>query len=159
MRSRASLLIVLASSLTLNGCNHQFAFRQDRRIHIVAPDNNATVTAPVIVRWRARDTNGEAFAVFVDRSPIPPGTGLRSIGRSDDQCRQKPSCPDAAYLAERGVFVTTQPTLALPGLGDKRKNKGDKDQHDVTIIFVDQSAQRVGEAAFSVSFVIDHPKQ
>lgn len=143
--------------LVLSGCNHPFAFRQDRRVHIVSPNNNATLGQPLTVTWTAKDTNGEAFAVFVDHAPIAAGAGVRSIGRSDPQCRQDPSCPDAAYLAQRNVFVTTGNALELPRLPDRRTHPGDKDQHDVTIVLVNQDAQRVGEAAYTVTFEIAHP--
>ena len=99
----------------------------------------------------ARDQRAGAFVVFVDHAPMPVGKDLVWLGRNDTGCRRDPRCPDAKYLADRGIFLTTATSVSvdtLPSVGD---GVGDE-QHYVNVVLVDGTGHRIGESAWYVPF-------
>lgn len=83
-------LVVLVSLLSGCGDYSHLSFRQDKRLHIVAPADRSTVQLPVTVRWTISDftitghtgktvTDHGYFALFVDRSPVPGGQTLAYV--------------------------------------------------------------------------------
>ncbi len=145
--------------LTTAGCQvSALQFRTDDRLSFTAPASRALVTAPVTISWvmKGFDASGldgstdkgrGAFAVFVDRAPMPVGKDLKWLARSDSGCKRDPRCPDAAYLKDRGVIVTTDSTVTLdilPRVGD---GVGDE-QHFVNVVLVDGTGSRIGESAW-----------
>lgn len=156
MKRTAALLVVLllASACGVNG----LSFREDDRVKIVTPGTNDRVNLPLEVRWTVRDFDGY-FAVFFDRSPMKPNQGLVSLVPEDDACRTAPGCPDRQWLADRGIFVTDTPSLAVETLEDRRRNNRTKDRHEVTIVLLDRNGRRVGESAFVREFIVDRPER
>ncbi|HVF75556.1 MAG TPA: hypothetical protein VM938_10950 [Acidimicrobiales bacterium] len=127
---------------------------QDQRVRILAPGPDDEVTVPLTIRWEAERVEGLTFAVFVDRAPIKPGASLRSLAEDDDVCLSRPDCPDAGYLASKGVYVTTEPSVTLPGLPDHRATEEHRrDPHFATIVLIDGD-RRVGESAWYRDFSI-----
>jgi hypothetical protein len=123
---------------------------QDRRVHILTPGDQATVTTPLTMRWSARDTGSLRFAVFVDRATLRPGERLRSVVPKDDTvCRSDPHCPDASWLASNGVYITAGTSLTLPSLKDNRpaNNLGARDSHTITVVLLDGD-RRQGEGSW-----------
>lgn len=156
MRSRAgvglSLLLLVA---TMSGCaTNGLSFVQDDRISIVSPADNAELTLPLQVEWKARDFDG-FYAVFFDRSPMRPGQSLQSLVPDNDPCRTQDACPDAAWLAERHIFVTETTLLQVPQLPDRRENNRSKDRHEIVIVLLDASGTRIGESVFTNEFIIE----
>ena len=157
---RLALLVALA--VAVSACAVQgLEFFTDHRVKILVPHNRATVNVPVTLRWEApglqRDpTKGPFFAVFVDQAPIHPGQSLRSV--ADDACKRTPGCPDQQYLTDRYIFVTDQTSLQLDAVPNLRSSSktGAKDQHEATIILLDDSGYRIGEAAYTVDFTVKH---
>ena len=157
-------VVTLCAALT--GCVPEgLAFRTDERLTFVAPEDRSTVSLPVTIDWDIRDfmvmqPGGEPredagyFAVFLDRAPVPPGKPLRWLARKDRDCRSADGCPDAAYLAERGVYTTTETELVLQQLprtsGDDRRER-----HYATIVLLDARGERIGESAFEVAFDVE----
>lgn len=148
----------------LAGCVPQgLAFRVDERLTFQAPEDRSTVTLPVTIDWDIRDfevtgPGGPAredagyFAVFVDRTPMPPGRSLRWTARDDRGCREDDGCPDAEYLEARGIYTTTETALVLeqlPRLGD---DDDPRERHRATVVLLDATGTRLGESAFEVVF-------
>lgn len=136
----------------------QLQFKNDHRLSFIAPQERERVQLPVTVRWSmkdfdavgldgSRDRKRGAFAVFVDRAPMPAGKDLNWIARSDAGCQRDPRCPDPQYLADRGVRVTTETSMTfdvLPLAGD---GVGDE-EHYVNIVLLDGTGRRIGESSW-----------
>jgi hypothetical protein len=157
-RRRRSTAIALGLLAVAPACRSDgLAFRQDRRVRIVAPRNNSVVPLPAVLRWTAHRMRGERFVVLIDVSPMPPGQGLDYFARDDVSCRRADGCPDAQYLANLGVHVTTGTSFTIDALRDTgtttRTSAGDR--HTATIALIDQAGVRRSEAAFQVDFIVE----
>jgi hypothetical protein len=144
---RALCLVLLGTACSA----HSLDFRQASDVKIVSPSQETVVQVPVSLRWTSRLPRHTTYAVFVDRAPIQPGRTLKSLAENDPACNKDPSCPDDQYLTQHYVFVTqgTQLSLGpLPFLG----NHDRLNLHDATIVVLDSSGRRAGEAAYSVRF-------
>lgn len=145
----AALLVAVAAG---SGCGTKgLAFLADERIDIVAPSDNDEVTLPLTLKWAARDYSGR-FGVFVDRSAPPPGKPLSWVARDDDECDVSAGCPDAAYLAQRGVYETTAHELVIERVEDTRASGRRCATHEATVVLLDDDGKRRGESAWGVSF-------
>lgn len=145
----AAVMVALAvGSCSVKG----LSFVQDDRVEILAPDSDADVAVPLTVTWSVRDFDG-TFGVLVDRSPPPPGESLSWYVRNDDDCELIEDCPNPAYLAERGIYSTSDTTITI----DRITSKGGQrdDIHEVTIILLDADGRRIGESAWYVEFEYD----
>ncbi len=128
---------------------------QDDRVSILTPETNETVTLPFDVAWTVDDYDGR-FAVFFDRSPMRPGRGLRSlVPREDTVCRADPECPNDDWLASRGVYITEEPMLTVTALPDRRDSGRQQDRHELIIVLLDETGERVRESAFIREFIVD----
>lgn len=162
------LLAVLAA-LACTACVPQgLAFRLDDRLTITAPQDRAEVTLPVTLQWQVEDfavvepgagvrKDAGYFAVFVDTAPVPPGKTLAHVARNDAGCRVEAGCPDAAYLAARGIYTTTETQLVLEQL--PRGEEDRRERHTATIVLMDAAGERIGESAFEVVFEVDRGEQ
>ena len=147
----------------LAGCNaSQLQFRNDHRLSFESPESRELVKAPLTVSWSMKDFEATgldgssdkdhgAFVVFVDRAPMPVGKDLKWLARSDSGCKRDPRCPDAKYLAERGIFVTTSTSVTIETLPSVGKGVGDE-QHFVNVVLVDGTGHRIGESAWYRAF-------
>lgn len=170
-RRPATALLVAGLCAALTGCAPEgLAFRTDTRLTIVSPEDRTEVSLPVMIDWDIRDfevvePGGEArkgagyFAVFVDTTPMPPGEALRWVARDDTSCREADGCPDAEYLAARGIYTTTDTELVLEQLPRTGREGDPRERHRATIVLLDASGTRVGESAFEVAFDIDREAQ
>jgi hypothetical protein len=156
-RGGALLLLLIAVS----GCSTKgFVFRTDASIRVAAPAGRARVVLPVTVAWTDDRRLGpdERYGVFIDRTPMRPGRPVVSMidefkGAEKTTCRTTPGCPDPQVLLDRGIVLTGERTLKIEFLGDKRANGRGDDPHEVTIVRM-RGDERVGEAAFRVSFFV-----
>jgi hypothetical protein len=172
MRSglRTFAFIALAAAVfAASGCRTSgLAFRIDDRLEIVAPEESAEVTLPFELSWTVEDftvvgadgsrsDDAGYFAVLVDTSPMPPGENLTYYARDDETCNPQTKCPDAAYLADRNVFVTRDTTFPVTTLQDTRPidRPSAPDTHEITIVLLNGSNERIGESAFKVDFTVD----
>jgi len=155
-------------ALLASSCAHGLAFSQDRRLTIIAPRGHGKVRLPFTVRWTMRDfrvtgpdggsdPDSGYFAVFLDRTPIPPGKPLSWIARDDRRCKLIPGCPDETYFETRHVYATTQTQLSF-GLLPDLQAVGGHETHEVTIVLLDGSGRRIGENAWYASFRYDRKK-
>jgi hypothetical protein len=156
---------VLGLALLASSCASGLAFVQDRRLDITAPRAHARVSLPVTLSWTiddfrvtgadgAADPRSGYFAVFMDRSPVPPGKPLSWIAREDRVCGRTPGCPDATYLSDHRVYSTSETTITfehLPDLGAA----GGHETHEATIVLLDGTGRRIGESAWYVTFLFD----
>lgn len=133
------------------------AFVQDDRVRIVEPAESADVVLPLRVEWTAAGVDG-SFAVFFDRSPMRPGQSLRSLVPANDTCLLEPACPDENWLADHGVYVTTEPALVVEDIPDRRTTSRGADRHDLTIVYLDDAGRRVGESAFYREFFVERDR-
>ncbi len=166
--SRAVPAFVVCSLVLLGaGCRtHDLAFRADERVTIDSPEQRSTVQLPFTLRWTARDFRGIGadgsqkkdrgfYAVFLDRSPIPPGETLAYVSRDDPACHDP--CADPSYLAQKGIRVTKDSFLRIDTLQDNRPvdRPSAKDNHEIRIVLMNGVGERIGEAAFKVGFTLD----
>ena len=156
---RAPALVAGAVMLvaSVSGCD--LTFRTVRATAVLAPAEEATVSLPFVLRWRAptRTTHGSRlyFAVFVDRAPIAPGQSLRAVAST--QCNAQPDCPDLAYLAQHQVYVTAGEQFrltAVPPFTASVIQTAGRGEHRVVIVPIDGQGRRVGETAMAVDFEV-----
>jgi hypothetical protein len=149
---------VLPVVMLLTGCS-QFALSglalsADRSISITSPSDRGRVTKPLGVSWTDRAPRpGGSYVVLIDRTPMPPGETVRWFARGDADCATTPTCPNALYLARRGITVTTatSATIAIvPALG-RAQARG---YHELTVIRLDPDGRRDGETAATVQFKV-----
>ena len=129
----------------------------------ISPPVADPVPLPVQLTWtepeasiQAQIDRGERYyVVFVNRPPIAPGASLASL--VGDECEGATGCPDQAYFAELGVYVTAQPQLLLVRLVDQRTSEraGAADRHVATVVIADDRGVRDGEIAASIPFVVE----
>lgn len=167
--SHRLIACLLAVLVLAGGCRTQgLAFRQDDRVEIVAPEENETVTLPFTLEWSVEDfdivgpdgsdTNDAGyFGIFIDQTPMPPGESLRYIARDDDSCLRSADCPDETYLSDRNIYLTTDTQMTIDALQDTRPvdRPSAPDDHEITIVLLNGSNERIGEAAFTVEFTVD----
>ncbi len=156
-----ALLFVLPSC-GVSGLN----FEQDERLTITAPDDRAEIRLPFTVTWDVTDfevtgpdgagrDDAGYFGVYVDRAPQPPGKTQAWIVRDDPDCRQRPSCPDEAYLAQAHIYSTQERTFTTDRLPQPSSDAPRRREfHEVTIVLLDGRGQRIGESAFIREFEV-----
>ncbi|HEX6395694.1 MAG TPA: hypothetical protein VFZ97_19855 [Acidimicrobiales bacterium] len=144
---------VAASALLIAGCGG-LNFSHDSRLSIIAPGSLSTVSTPVDLRWSGglRAGSTAKYAVFVDSVPVHPGQNLRSL--AGKVCAHAPGCVDVAWLNRHFVFLTGSHDLELDALPILGTAKADRDLHTATIVLVNSAWARVGESAWSVTFVL-----
>jgi hypothetical protein len=153
-----TLLVAFAT-----GClADRLQFGNDHRLTFASPAKRERVQEPVVIAWTmkgfdavgldgsARPDRG-AFVVFLDRAPMPIGKNLRWLGKDDPSCRLDARCPDASYLATRGVYVTSTTGLTVDVLPRVRNRPGDE-QHFVNVVLVDGTGRRIRESAWYLPF-------
>ncbi len=159
VRATALALIVLSGA----GCQAgTLQFKNDHRLSFETPETRERVELPTTIRWSMKgfdavgldgsaDGARGAYGVFVDRAPMRVGSNLKSIATSDLGCRRDPRCPGSAYLADRGVYVTTATALTLKRLPRVSGGVGDE-EHYVNIVLPDGTGRRIGESAWYRAF-------
>jgi hypothetical protein len=156
IRRALTLAVTLA---VLSGCVDvaDLSFRVDKRLHWQAPDDRELIELPLTIDWTMDDFDEAAFAVFVDRAPIKPGQSLEAVAGDDDACRDDPECPDADYLAQRRVYVTTETSITIervaPLAGRERKQL-----HQVVIVLLGEDGRRSGESSWSRRFRLERER-
>jgi hypothetical protein len=161
---RASIAAaVLAMALLLPGCAVKgLGFREDDRVKIVSPKNHSTLKLPVTVRWTTKDfrvtgpggsptDDAGYFAVFLDRSPQPPGETVEWLAKDDPTCFRSRGCPDAAWFTDHNIFPTTATSFTVDVLPTRTKEDL-RTLHEVTVVLLDAAGRRIGESAFWVDF-------
>lgn len=159
---RRCLVAACVASLSLTACAQHPLITSENRLAMVQPHELQRVRLPVTISWKASDVKattdmkgaGPFFAVFVDRAPVPAGTGLRTL--IDKDCRKKPGCPDYEWFAQRHVFVVGNTSLTLRNLPitDASGRTGVDHGHTVTVVLIGQDGVRVDESAASVEFTV-----
>lgn len=140
-RLLAGAVLVLTTFATACAPEGQL-FRVDERVSITAPEDRSEVTLPLTITWEVdgfeirgpgapASADAGYFAVFLDRSPVPPGERV---------------------VEARDVFTTTRTSLLIEELpGDE------EEQHTATIVLVDTAGTRIGESAWGVAFDVIVP--
>ncbi len=170
MRIAAALgmgaLFVTTSGCALSG----LAFEQDQRLRFEAPSYREKVHLPFTIRWSMTDfevagpSSGSSpdsgyFEVLFDTGPQPPGDGVEYFARDNRSCRVSEGCPNRHYLAQQGVYTTTNDYIEvrhLPPAPGVDLARGQPDIHDVTIVLLDGAGKRIGESSWTTSFEIVH---
>jgi hypothetical protein len=159
---RHAAVLCLTTAL-LAGCTlSNLQFHNDKRLQFLAPKARALVTTPVTIHWSMRDfhaggltgsaTDAQgAFVLFLDRAPMRAGKDLKWLTRQDASCKRDPRCPDPKYLADRGIYVTTTPSVTLANIPAEADGVGNE-QHFVNVVLVDGTGRRLGESAWYLPF-------
>jgi hypothetical protein len=156
----AVLLLTATSACQLS----QLQFRGDHRLAFTTPAARARISLPVQVAWSMRDfaasgldgssTSGRGvYAVFVDAAPMPVGKDIRWVARKDVSCRRDPRCPSAQYLADNGVYLTTDPSVTIDDLPRAPDGVGDE-EHYVNVVLLDGRGRRTTESAWYRPFTM-----
>jgi len=137
-------------------------FRVDNRLHFLSPKDRSSAHLPLTIRWKMSDftvaPQGSAppspsagfFVVFVDRAPVRPGQSLTSVCKSDPFARGDKNCPTAAYLAGKGIYLTTADQLTLQNIPNLPGNKDKKQLHTFVVTLMDTAGRRIGESAWEL---------
>ena len=166
-RTKVGALAAALALAGLPGCAISgLAFKVDDRLKVVSPADRERVSLPVTVDWEITDfevtgpTGSEAadagyFGVFVDRAPQPPGETVEWFAKNDRSCRPEDDCPDKGYLASRGVYTTSETKFVIKTLPPPPSDQVNRREfHEVTIVLLDGSGQRIGESAFTSEFEV-----
>ena len=157
------VLCLIACVLVVAGCQiDELQFKNDRRLSFTTPEARSKVDLPVEISWTMQDFEATGldgsqhedegvFAVFVDQAPMPVGEDLKWLARHDPACERKPDCPDADYLAERSIYITTDPTVTLDHLPTAERGRGDE-QHYANVVLLDGTGRRTKESAWYLPF-------
>jgi hypothetical protein len=139
------------------------AFRSDDVVSIDEPVDGATTSLPMRVSWRTTKEIAEAhsadpgkplFAVFVDQQPMPVGRTVAWVARNDGEC-EPPACPDAAYLAAHGIYLTTTTSVRVGAvLSTVRGRTSGIGQHELTVVLLDEHGRRANESAVTRAFLV-----
>lgn len=65
-------------------------------------------------------------------------------------------CPNRAYLSARQVYATHRTEFTLHTLTNPRLEH-QKEIHTVTIVLLDGTGHRIGESAWSITFILERP--
>lgn len=165
MTARRGALVVLIAVVLLPSCRMSgLAFRQDQRVRITSPAERADVRLPVRLSWAIRRfTPGPAdgsrtddrgsFAIFVDRSPQPPGEDFAWFFRREPGCRRIADCLTPQRLEALGVYRTSETSFDLAQIGRRTGvPRGQEDFHEVDVVLLDGSGRRIGESGDTVTF-------
>jgi hypothetical protein len=159
---RTLIVAVLISLVTSSCAIHGLSFVQDKRLSINSPASLSTVSVPFTLTWTMKDFStgpntiqggNDYFAVFVDRQPMPPGAGLRSV--ADNACKATPGCPDRTWLQQHYIFLTSGTSLtigSLPQLLPASSQAGTKEDHQIDIVLMNGQNRRIGESVWDVEF-------
>ena len=146
----------VAALLAAQGCAFSgIDLVQDERIALTGLKDGQTVTVPFTLTWEVRKDiapgHQVSYAVFVDRTVIRSGRTVKSVVPADDhRCQADAACPDADYLARRGVYVVSTPSATIPRLTTKKERSA----HRVTVVIL-VDGRRDGEGAFSRTVYVD----
>ena len=145
---------VLCAALAVAACSQFSAegllLRSDESITITSPRDRSTTSVPLIVEWTDDDPRaGGAYAVIIDRTPMPPGEPVTWFARNDENCQPTQACPDARWLAIRGVTVTDELSAMIEIVPTRGESRADG-FYEITIVRLDAQGRREGEAAFAV---------
>lgn len=163
-RPPAVVALIGLMFLVLSACNlSSMQFTQDHRVRVVTPSPRSTVTLPVTLSWEVQgfevigkepgSSPGQGyFAVFVDRTPVPPAKSLVWYANQRGTCGPDP-CGDPARLSF--VFETSETHLNLDRLPDLADDRSGVEHHEAVIVLMDGDGRRIGESAFYVRFSLD----
>ena len=148
---------------TLSACDvSRLQFKNDHRLTFETPKTRQKVTVPFTISWSMKDfdptgldgtsnkTSG-VFAVFLDSAPMPVGKDIKWIGHSDTSCKRDPRCPNAEYLASKGVYITKDTSVSIDTLPTARAGVGDE-EHYVNVVLLDGTGKRIGETGWYREF-------
>lgn len=134
---RALRALGCAALLAAAGCAYPAGPAGAPSIDVTRPAWGSSVRLPADVRWTVSGPRPAAYAVFVDREPMPPGETVRYF-KDDD-----------------GTFVTADTGVLIAYVGDVTGAYADRRRaHEVAVVPLDERGRRIGERAGHVSFVV-----
>lgn len=161
-----SLALLLGAALLVPACSTSgLQFGTDNRIEWVTEDR-ATLTLPATIEWDtpgfevtgpdgSEDPDAGYFAVFVDRSPQGRGATLASLAADDDSCLEVDGCPNATWFIDHDVYVVEDGTSLTLDQLPFPTDQDAREFHDLTLVPLDGTGRRQGEAAFRLRIEID----
>jgi hypothetical protein len=149
------LLVGALAVVAIAGCDPSWAIRADHSLHIVSPKGRTTSTLPLTISWTMTAGYTGSYLVVIDRSPPGVGQKVVSLVKNETDCKNEmlASCTTTAALATRGIYRTDATTIKLSAIPRKSgASKAERMRHVLTIVLLDSSGRRRGDAAWSVDF-------
>jgi hypothetical protein len=149
------LLIGALAVVAIAGCDPSWSIRADHSLHIVSPASRTTSALPLTVSWTKTAGYTGSYLVVIDRSPPGVGKKVVSLVKDETDCKNEmlSSCTTAAALATRGIYRTTATDIKLTAVPRKSgASTTERMRHVLTIVQLDSSGRRRGDAAWSVDF-------
>lgn len=151
--------LAVAVLALLPACSvNDLSFKRNLDLTFHAPEEGEEVGFPFEVRWELEQPHDSGYVVFFDRPPMRPGKTLESLVADGDACHARGTCPDALWLEDNEVYVTTEPRIVVERLPEERTNNRTSDRHEVTVVLVDGEGRRKGELAFNREFVVERDR-
>lgn len=142
---------LLATALA--GCSGApITFSADQSVHITSPAPLATVSVPFQASWSTGGHAHARYAVFLDSAPMAPGSTLRQLAGTS--CKDQVHCPNAAFLAGIGVYLTASNRVVVPALPALAGTDGREPHpvHTLTIVAINAAGRRIGAGAWETEF-------
>jgi len=147
--------------LTTAACGvHGLSFVQDKRVHVVRPQERSKVELPVTVRWSVKDfavgPGAGSFGVVVDRAPQPSGKPLAWLVRGEAGCEgpRSAACARPEFLAQHNIFQTDDTSFRVDQVEKLTGSQAGRQFHEATVVLLDSNGARVGEGAWPVQFEV-----
>lgn len=136
--------LVAVAAVGVGGCSG-LEFVQDHRLSFTAPASDQLTRLPVTISWSMKTPGDYHFGVFVDQQAV-------KVGQNIDSVLPKDTKPTTALLAEANVYETDQDHITLRFIPDLQYDRASRQRHDVTIVLLDASGNRINESAWVREF-------
>lgn len=154
-------LLLLCLSVSVTGCSFSYiSFRTDAGFRLLRPAQMSTVSLPFTITWQDpsfRKAGGPVqYGVFLDQHGLHPGETLRELvvnNWQDQVCRATKGCPDAAYLAQHLIYLTTKKSMTLTAVAATNR-PGVPNLHHVQIVGFDAHLRRISESYLWLDFLV-----
>lgn len=153
--------VVRINWTTLTSVDAPLSFRPDKRLSMQSPEEEELVHLPVTITWESKDfalADGNQFGVFLDTSiPAPDGTARVRLCTRLAELPPAPGDFRGICTDQRDRILFTQKHSVTIDCFEPFFNRGKRrmNDHKVTVVLLDRTKKRVGEAAAEVMFRVD----
>lgn len=155
------LAVLVLTSCGITRTDSPISFSADHRLSFDAPDQEADVELPLRLEWDVDDfplRDGNRFAVFIDKPPVGPKRTVRLqvCTEGEKLPPQLGSTRKACKDDRTRIYLADDTSLTIPCFEPRfDAPKRQRNAHTATVVLVDGSDRRVGQAATRVRFHVD----